>query len=130
MPLEDRDLANVQVLVEEPRADTRADVVVRSPSWTLVIEAKVHAGEQLRQGERLARLWSSDPNPVFVFLTIDRRAMRTDPGSTWIPYSWREVASQLEASLIDAEAEPATGTVVRGRRTAMAYLDSLRHHLS
>ena len=42
------------VVTEEVRGDTRADIVVRFSTTTLLIEAKIFAGEQEQQAYRLA----------------------------------------------------------------------------
>ena len=42
------DLTMTSVVTEEAHDRTRADVIVRGPNWTVIIEAKVGAGEQGR----------------------------------------------------------------------------------
>lgn len=51
------------------RGRSRADVVVRGPFWSIVLEVKVDAGEGDGQCQRLFDDWSEDPDPRFVFLT-------------------------------------------------------------
>lgn len=48
--------APVVVDLELTRTRSRADIVVRGSSWTLVVEVKVDAGEGERQCQRLRRL--------------------------------------------------------------------------
>ena len=52
----------VRVAVEESRSggETRADLVVRMPGVTLLIEAKVYADEQPGQCDRLADAWATE----------------------------------------------------------------------
>lgn len=60
--------APVEIHVEERRADTRADIVLRIGHQTVVFEATVFAGEQPRQADRLHEYWASE-QPTLVFLT-------------------------------------------------------------
>ena len=60
--------APVEIRVEEGRADTRADLVLRVGGQTVIFEAKVLAGEQPRQADRLSEHWAGE-NPTLVFLT-------------------------------------------------------------
>jgi hypothetical protein len=107
------------VQTEETRADTRADLVVRLPGATVLVEAKVRAGEQRRQCARLAELWQHE-DPSLVFLTPDRRPPQEaeDSLDRWTPMSWREVADMAAASALESE-KPAPGvsdlvTTLRG----------------
>ena len=113
------DLDPITIRTEEARADTRADLVLRMPGATVLVEAKVYAGEQPRQCARLADLWQHE-DPTLVFLTPDRRR----PGSAenslewWTSMSWQDVGDMAAAAADDSEA-PAPGvhdfiTTVRG----------------
>lgn len=96
---DEHDLGGVSVTKEELRGATRADVVVRSPGWTVLIEAKILAGEQPSQGARLEELWA-DEEPVFVFLTKTGKPMRTG-SERWLSYTWREVAGRLREAIAE-----------------------------
>jgi hypothetical protein len=93
--------------------ETRADIVVDCGDLSVVIEAKVYAGEQHRQAERLVRLWSDDRIDCrFVFLTMNQR-MPTTAGpykERWMPLSWTTVASWLseEIELVPHDAQGRT----------------------
>ena len=86
----------VSVAVEETRSggETRADLVVRMPGVTLLIEAKVYAGEQPGQCDRLAEAWA-DEKPTLVFLTLDGRLPYTAVTSAglWHQLAWPQVAA-------------------------------------
>src|ERR1700761_4630860 len=88
----------VRVAVEEPRSagETRADLVVRMPGVTLLIETKVYADEQPGQCDRLADAWA-DEQPTLVFLTIDGRLPYTAVTSAglWHQLSWPMVAAVI-----------------------------------
>lgn len=99
-------LDRVEVVTEEVRIDpdtgkaTRADIVVRTAETTLVIEAKVFAGEQEDQADRLAKLWA-DESPELVYLTrYDGRMPWTavDSEGAWRPLTWRQVAQIARAA--------------------------------
>ena len=86
----------VTVTTEEVRSggETRADLVVRMPEVTLVIEAKVFADEQDFQCDRLAEGWAPE-KPSLVFLTTDGRAPTTaiKSASLWQRLTWIQVAA-------------------------------------
>ena len=88
----------VSVAVEETRSggETRADLVVRMPSLTLLIEAKVYAREQPGQCDRLAEAWA-DEKPTLVFLTLDGRLPYTAVTSAglWHQMAWPQVAAVI-----------------------------------
>jgi hypothetical protein len=88
----------VSVAVEETRSggETRADLVVRMPGLTLLIEAKVYADEQPGQCDRLAEAWA-DENPTLVFLTLDGRLSYTAVSSAglWHQLAWLQVAAVI-----------------------------------
>ncbi len=87
----------VQVRLEETRRDTRADLVVYSNTWTLLVEAKVFAVEQPEQLDRLHALWADDPDVRFVFLTSGSRVPYTNVKShdRWTLLTWSDVADCL-----------------------------------
>jgi len=100
VPYEGDELSDAVVVVEETRLDDaeremRADLVVYARSWTVVVEAKVHAGEQHEQLERLHSLWGDDPGPFFVFLTRGRRTpLSAGPGAgDWHNVTWGRIAA-------------------------------------
>lgn len=111
-------LEGVVVGVEEAKDGTRADVVLRTNSWALLVEAKIFAGEQPNQGVRLESLWAQE-EPVLVFLTKSGRGMQTGT-DRWINYRWRDVAACLRRSLEGAEAT-GFGTVREYLKTLEAY---------
>jgi hypothetical protein len=88
----------VRVAVEETRSggETRADLVVRMPGVTLLIETKVYADEQPGQCDRLADAWA-DEDPTLVFLTIDGRLPYTAVTSAglWHSLAWPRVAAVI-----------------------------------
>ena len=94
-----RGAEHATVITEESRRDTRADIVVRFGDSSLLIEAKVFAGEQERQCTRLADLWSSD-RPTLVFLTRDGSHPRSagDSVDAWHRIRWRELGQIISAA--------------------------------
>lgn len=107
LPLDGADRAIVAV--EETRSDTRADVIVRTPGTTLILEAKVFAREQPSQCDRLAREWANE-SPTLVYLTLDGRAPATAvrAGAAWQAMTWRHVAA-LASSAARSCVNPAPG---------------------
>ncbi|WP_460845991.1 PD-(D/E)XK nuclease family protein [Nocardioides ultimimeridianus] len=87
------------IAVEEPRDDTRADIVVRLGATTVLIEAKIWAGEQARQCDRLARHWA-DEAPTLVFLTRTGSQPLTaiESAGQWHALAWNDIADFIEAS--------------------------------
>ncbi len=115
-----------EVHPEVVRGDTRADIVVVGPNreWTVLIEAKILAGEGLGQGRDLAAQWERD-HLVLVFLTLDGQAMRSG-GEEWVPLRWADLAEHLRRSLAQATPSPLTA----GRHAAEEYLRSMERHLA
>ena len=101
----------VTIDLEEVRADTRADLVVRLPGAVLLVEAKVRAGEQPRQCARLAELWDAE-DPTLVFLTPRRRPPVTaeDSLDRWRAISWSDLADLARAAAAAAD-QPAPGVL-------------------
>lgn len=116
----EQSLGSALVVTEEPKGATRADIIVRSPNWTILIEAKIFAGEQPAQGQRLETLWE-DEQPLLLFLTRTGRKMKTG-SDQWLTYTWRDAARCLRRSLDAAEADKFS--------TAREYLKTLEAHLS
>ena len=112
----------VLICREEPRNQTRADLIVRLPGTTVLVESKTGAGEQPDQCARLASEWA-DETPVLVFLTRDRRPPETagDHKFAWERRSWADIAAIVEAAVdaLPLGRHPAPGV--------LDYLDTLRH---
>ena len=84
----------VRVVLEEQREGTRADLVVYSDAWTVVVEAKTFAVEQNRQLDRLYGHWCDEPDPHFVFLTRGPQTpiSAVDSRERWEALAWQQVA--------------------------------------
>jgi hypothetical protein len=99
----------VRVAVEETRSggETRADLVVRMPGLTLLIESKVYAEEQPEQCDRLADAWATE-QPVLVFLTLDGRPPGTDSTTEgrWHRLAWPQVAAVIAAAAGGSDCAP------------------------
>lgn len=89
--------ASATLAIEEPRHDTRADLVIRSGTTTVLIEAKIWAWEQPNQCDRLARHWRSE-TPKLVFLTRDGRCPTTavESKGLWLTLAWSDIAEVLD----------------------------------
>jgi len=118
--LDEPHLATVET--EVTRADTRADIVVRHPRGTVVVEAKINAGEGDGQGAGLAAQW---PGATLVFLTRSGAAMTSAGGSTWIRYRWRRILQHVDDALDQASA-PANRQQAHARRAVADYLEGTR----
>jgi hypothetical protein len=109
--LDDETLASAHVVTEEWSEDqtTRADIIIRVPParLTVVIEAKVWAGEQGRQAQRLTELWA-DESPVLVFLTrTGTKPTTAGPYlDQWQCLTWHKVAGLLRDAVADAIPQP------------------------
>jgi hypothetical protein len=99
----------VRVAVEETRSggETRADLVVRMPGVTLLIEAKVYADEQPGQCDRLADAWVTE-QPALVFLTLDGRSPRTaiTGAALWHQLAWPQVAAIIAGAARASDCAP------------------------
>jgi len=104
------DGAPVEIHVEEKRADTRADIVLRIGHQTVVLEAKVFAGEQPRQADRLQEYWANE-QPTLVFLTRTGHAPYTAISSAdqWAAVTWRDIAQLARAVTASADLHPSPG---------------------
>lgn len=120
------------VVIEETRTDphsgqlARADLLIYgpgtpNPEWTVLIEAKIDAGEQYDQGARLQGAWESD-EPTRVFLTTSGARMVTGD-ENWLPVRWVDVANDLRSALRDSD------STAPGHAVAVEYLRSLETHL-
>lgn len=100
----------VQIRLEETRHDTRADIVLRVGDQTVLIEAKVLAGEQRKQADRLAKHWA-DEEPILVFLGRTAHAPYTavDSSEQWVSRSWQDIAALLRAVADNEGVEPSGG---------------------
>ncbi|KQS69274.1 PD-(D/E)XK nuclease family protein [Modestobacter sp. Leaf380] len=97
----------VSIQLEEQRNITRADLVLRCPQVTVLIEAKVWALEQPQQCARLASEWA-DESPVLVYLT-PRGVHPTTAGSSldeWRTLSWGDVAEAVARAAARSDAAP------------------------
>ncbi len=112
---------DAMVSVEVTRGSTRADIVVGTSTWTVVIEAKVWASEHDDQGSGLAAEW---PDATHVFLTRTGREMESAGDSVWLPYAWRQVLDHAEAALAAVDdGQSVSKDSARARLAVRAYLD-------
>lgn len=102
--------APVVIHVEESRADARADMVLRVGDRTVIIEAKILAGEQPRQADRLYEHWAGD-KPTLVFLTRTGHLPYTAKQSEglWVARTWRDLAQLLRGVPGRAGLSPSAG---------------------
>lgn len=99
----------VTVTTEETRSagETRADLVVRMPGVTLLVEAKVYAVEQPDQCDRLADAWAPE-NPSLVFLTREGQPPQTAVRSAalWQRLTWAQVGAIVAAAARTPDCAP------------------------
>lgn len=109
LPTDSVDQATVSL--EETRGVTRADVVVRYPGACVLVEAKVLAGEQPGQADRLAWEWA-DENPRLVFLTRQGREPLTAEATSgqWSCLRWSHLA-MMAWDLAQEEANVSAGAL-------------------
>jgi hypothetical protein len=102
--------APVEIAVEEAHTDTRADVVLRVGGQTVIIEAKVFAGEQPRQADRLSQQWAGT-STTLVFLTRTGYLPYTarDSEGLWVTRAWRDVAALMRRVADQAGLHPSAG---------------------
>lgn len=108
------------VVTEEVRGDCRADIVIRAGSAVVVIEAKVFAGEQTRQADRLQGAFGDEASAL-VFLTRDGRLPETavESAGAWIALTWTDLAVLLgEVVPRGSECAPGVGD----------FLQTLHHY--
>lgn len=113
--------AEVRKEVVQPPG-TRADIVVRTATCTLVVELKVHAPEGVDQTQRLVQGYAHEREPVWVFLTLNGEVPKD---SQFHSMTLAEFAEGL-SHVLDQAPEPHTSHGVTGRATALDYLTTLR----
>ena len=115
----------VEVVLEAAGGTAFVDVLVRSRSWTLVIEVKIDAVEQKEQALRLWSDWRDEVAPGFVYLTPSGRDTTThvteECRNAWALMRWGDVAEHLRTSLNSPEASSA-----RGHQAARQYAMTLQ----
>lgn len=89
---------------EVSRTNTRADIVIRLPNRTVVIEAKINAPEMPNQCDRLAADW---PEELVTLVLLTRSghqpvSARTS-GHRWRVASWAGLVRLIDGSLRDVE---------------------------
>jgi len=123
-------LTDAEADTEVARAQSRADLVVRGNSWTLVAELKINAGESDRQCQRLFEDWRAEPNLRLVFITPSGRMPMTTTtevaARAWICMSWTDVLKVLEAAIEDGNGAGVAPAVEEYRRT-LRRLTGRRH---
>ncbi len=120
--------AKANVRVEVARPETRADVVITGPGWTVVIEAKVDSPEGVDQGAALERDWPT-ANPL-VFLT---RSGAGPPDTAydrarWVPIRWVWFADT--AARLLADTTPKTRNAERARHAVLEWVAGTRSDLA
>jgi hypothetical protein len=119
------DLRTTLCKQEVQRDDTRADVVVSGPGFTLLIENKVDAGEQDRQCDRLFQQFARDPGAQFLFLTPTGRKPTTATGAAADAFrsmSYAELTRLVRGAFTLAAT---TGATAHGREVVSNYLATL-----
>lgn len=114
------------VTTEEVRGDTRADIVIRTHSATVLIEAKLDAAEGPEQADRLAEGWEGE-DPQLVFLTRGGASPVTAVRSAgrWSTLTWpdladvgREVIERLESEAVAPGARDLVATLAREKENS------------
>lgn len=116
--------SNVDMRCEEVRDNCRADIVVRTDRFTMVLENKLDAVESEAQCQRLYEAFSRDGNARFVFLSPSGSPPRTAVGASkeaFVPLSYRDLRKCLERVFNDTLDAPQTV----GRQSALNYLGTL-----
>jgi hypothetical protein len=106
--------------------DRRADIVVWGPTFTIIIENKVSAGEQPHQCDDLYKNFRHEQNPVFVFLTWLGTTPKTATGEAKVAFqslTYRELAQNLRVAL-EEKCVPGASA----RNAAWDYLHTLEVH--
>ncbi len=111
----------VTVSTEQVMGGTRADIVVRSGSGTLVIEAKVNAGESEGQTGGYQERWGE--SATFLFLTRDGSPPSADDRARWRTLRWIDVAAMIDGALEVGNPN------APGRGVAEGFRDAVRNHL-
>lgn len=118
-----------RVVVDPDNSQTyqaRADVVVRTPELTIIIENKLDAVEGPIQCERLYRVWRGEPTQTrWLLVSPSGRApvsiVTEEAAQAWTAVSYRDVSAWLSESI--GRAEPSSSL---GRASALQYLATLR----
>lgn len=114
----------VRVTIEEDGGTALVDVLVRSESWTLVIEVKIDAVEQRQQAYRLWNDWHGHPMARFVYLTPSGRPTTTHESdecqAAWWTVRWRDVLEDLAEALGSVEGGPGRMAAEQYHRTLQA----------
>ncbi|MDT0464779.1 PD-(D/E)XK nuclease family protein [Streptomyces gibsoniae] len=114
-------LARVRVDLEVVKPGSRADIVISTSAFKLVVELKVYADEGRQQTKRLADDHTQQQELLLVFLTLHG----DDPSDErFTPMSLRTFAGLLRRTLEQAPA-PLTSHTRRGRKTAGDLLNTL-----
>ena len=76
----------------------------------MIIEAKVFAGEQPRQADRIFEYWASE-NPTLVFLTRTGHLpyTATKSAGSWVACTWRDIAQLVRTTAAQTGLEPSAG---------------------
>lgn len=115
----------VEVVLEATGGTAFVDVLVRSRSWTLVIEVKIDAVEQKDQAMRLWSDWRDEVTPGFIYLTPSGRETTThvteECRKAWTLMRWKDVAKHLSTVLQSPQAASA-----RGNEAARQYAMTLQ----
>lgn len=118
------DAEHATLIVEEARGSTRADIVISGPSWVVVVEAKIFAGEQDQQGHRLSDLW---PGATYVYLTRGGDEMATAGDEPWVKMRWSDLLHAVaEAAQRAKTKERSIPDVERARHAVYDYLHAAR----
>lgn len=113
-------LARAACEVYRPSPDTRADIVVWAPSFTLIIENKIDAYEQPAQCQRLYQHFKQEKNARFCFLTPCGYTPTTDLNGAFKCLSYVSLRGLLQSALDASEIH------APGRATALSYLQTLK----
>jgi hypothetical protein len=120
--------AKASVRMEVVRPETRADVVITGPGWTVVIEAKVDAPEGDDQGAALERDWPTAKPLVFLTRSGARPpATANDPGR-WVAIRWMWFADTAARLLGQITAN--TRTAVQARHAVHEWVTATRSNLA
>ncbi len=111
----------VSVATEQVLGGTRADIVVRTAIGTLVIEAKINAGESDGQTAGYQELWGE--GATFLFLTREGSAPSADDPERWGTLRWIDIAAMIDRALGDGNPN------APGRGVAEGFRNAIRNHL-
>lgn len=119
---EDTDRA--RTTCEVAREECRADIVVDTPTWNIIIENKVDANESPRQCDILYERFAREGIARFVFLTPSGRKPESASGEAAAAFAslgYRDVRDLLARALCSTPAAQSS----RGRHIAEDYLRTL-----